>query len=57
MMRPDLDFLLLSPHNQSEALRMLEPGQRQRMLQLLRRRSPAQEASLRRQLGERRLPD
>ena len=56
MMRPDLDFLLLSPHNQSEALRSLAPDQRHRMLQLLRRRSPAQEASLRRQLGERRLP-
>lgn len=55
-MRPDLDFLLLSPHNQSEALRSLAPDQRYRMLQLLRRRSPAQEASLRRQLGERRLP-
>ncbi len=55
-MRPDLDFLLLSSHNQSEALRSLSPEQRHQVLQMLRRRSPAQEATLRRQLGERRLP-
>ncbi len=51
--RSDLDFLQLSSLHQGEALRLLDPEQRRQALQLLRRRSPSQEANLLRQLGER----